>query len=507
MSNRLAAPANVQVTIPDANRSLKVSWNKVEGATNYRIYASKYEITPLWSATYASPEKDALTCELGGLDSDTTYYVWVVSEKDRIPGIFGTPVNGKTRKSVAPATGSGHDKIIAGTTDKKVKTVVYIEVNDDNPLNAGSYILEDGTYLFDHVVLFAANIRNRSCNGEGGCTETGVHVHFNENVRHILLNRDKYIKPLQDKGIKVLLGLLGDHDGIGFGTMNDTQRTTFIADLKKDVEQYNLDGVDFDDEWGSKEDWDNWSNNYTIISPNSIWTYPTTTWGWPTSVTVLRNKNMGVQAGNGIISTATSTAGYPNADDMTTMWKTSGESYYKTILAARQALGTGKIISLYEYNTGRYIVVGGTTNGTATKTGLEGAIDFALQPWYNQYIANSANGLSNSIYSPFGMDLSGEAYAAQNGAPNPPIVVGNNAQASSTIYDYATRFKKAATDGNPYQILYFYGFEQASELLKHAATDSAANVKKEEYISMMTSIVFGQECMITKEGGNYSKDW
>ncbi|MDR3116028.1 MAG: fibronectin type III domain-containing protein [Treponema sp.] len=502
-SATLQAPSNVQVATPEnTTRQLTVSWNPVTGAEGYRIYVSKYDYSPQAGAAYTPVSGgDTKTYTLNGLDSNTTYYIWVVAEKKGAAGAAGTPVSGKT--GTAPATGKSGDKIIPGT-GAKVKTIVYIEVNDDNPLNAGSYILEDGTYLFDHVTLFAANIRNRNCAKETsekhGCKENGPHVHLNENVRHILQNRNKYLKPLQDKGIKVLLGLLGDHDGIGFGSMSDKERETFIADLKQDVELYGLDGVDFDDEWASKEDWNNWTNSYTTISPNSIWTYPTSTWGYPIRVTVFRNPGMGITAGNGTFDA-------PSAAEMNRMWKESGETYYKTIQAARNALGPDKIVTLYEYNTGRYITAGGAANTTATKEKLQSVINFVLQPWYNQYIPDSANGLPNAIYSPFGMDLSGEGYS-QGNVPYPPIVVDGSEKADKTIYDFATRFKKAATDdNNPYNVLYFYGLEPARELLKRASTDSAARITKEEYISMMTGIIFGQKCILTTEGGNYPKDW
>jgi hypothetical protein len=166
-------------------------------------------------------------------------------------------------------------------------------------------------------------------------------------------------------------------------------------------------------------------------------------------------------------------------------------------------ISDNQIITLYEYNTGRYVTQGGNANGTATKDGLEAAVDFALQPWYNEYRAASANGLSNNIYSPFGMDLGGHAYAAQNGAPNPPIVDNGNDHAADTIYDYATRYKNAAT----YGVLYFYALEPAKNLLKRDSNDARATVTKEEYISMMSKIVFGKECFLTSDGGNYTKDW
>lgn len=39
-----------------------------------------------------------------------------------------------------------------------IKNIVYIEVNDINPLNAGSYIMDDAPF-FDYVILFAAKTR------------------------------------------------------------------------------------------------------------------------------------------------------------------------------------------------------------------------------------------------------------------------------------------------------------------------------------------------------------
>ncbi|MDR1232612.1 MAG: hypothetical protein LBK61_14570 [Spirochaetaceae bacterium] len=510
----LPAVAGVTVNAP-ANEfgTLQASWSAVPDAEKYRIYASQYSYTPDVFANYTEVDGNALTGKVTGLKTATSYNVWVVAVKGGVAGAFGTSASGTTIS--APSTGHQGTKVIVGT-DKQVKTAVYIEVNDDNPLNAGSYILEDGTYLFDYVILFAANIRNRTpC--DDGCSKTGVHVHLNPNVQAILSDKAKYIKPLQDKGMKVLLGLLGDHDGISFSSLNDTDRKTFIDDLKQTVELYNLDGVDFDDEWGSKEDWDGWGNGlptgnpaktYNTVSPNSIWTYPETIWGYPTKVTVYRNPGTGFGTGIEGIKTGNGTLTAPADNLMEAMWKASGEAYYKTIIAARTALPKPKIVSLYEFNTGRYITAGGTANVTATKENLQNAIDFALQPWYDQYRANSANGLSRTIYSPFGMDLSGEAYTSQNGAPNPPIVVNGNEKGDGTIYRYATDFMEAASkDEGPYGMLYFYALEPARDRLKYVSTDSSASVTKEDYMSRMTTIVFGKRVVLTAEGGNYSKDW
>jgi hypothetical protein len=182
--------------------------------------------------------------------------------------------------------------------------------------------------------------------------------------------------------------------------------------------------------------------------------------------------------------------------------------YHPLITETRAALGNDKTISLYEYNSGRYMTPGGQANGGLQVGPLNSAISFAMQPWYSQYIEDSANGFDRSKYSPFGMDLGGNAYY-QGGPPLPPIVANDDEQATNTIHDFSTRFKKAATEGKPYGMLYFFNLKPASELLKYNSDEADPSVTKHAYISRMTTIVFGQECVLTTEGeaGDYRKDW
>lgn len=500
----LAVPGNITVFAPaGTSRELLIEWDSVPGATAYRLYFSKYNETPSLTAAYTKIENDgsakySVTRE--ALSPNTNYYVWVVAEKNGVAGEKGSAVTGKT--GAAPAEGiKGQVKKIAGSNNV-VKTLMYIEVNDENPLNAGSYILEDGSYLFDYVVIFASNIRNRNCALESephGCTRNGPHLHHNQNNRHILTNASKYIRPLQDKGIKVLLGILPDHDGITLGTMNDADRTAFINTVKADVEAYGLDGVDLDDEWGSKEDWENWPNQ-TTPSPNSIWPYPTANFGWPWSVTIYRDPSKPIGAGNG-----STDAGVSTPEQRTQMWNQLGVGTYKSIQALRTALGPDKIISLYEYNTGRYITVNGVNpeDSSVTAAGLGQLIDFSLQPWYNTYIDDSPNALPRSKYGPLAIDVSGSAYSIQNGAPNPPM----NTTGTNSITDFSNRYKTASDQGSPYGYICLYGLNPSSSLLKESSNDATATVTKEDYLSIMTEIVFGQKTILTAEGGDYRKDW
>lgn len=121
--------------------------------------------------------------------------------------------------------------------------VSYFEVNDMNPLNARNYFLADsGKPFFDIVNIFAANINYDAASGR-------AYVHFNDNVAHLLANRDKYIAPLQAMGIRVCLTILGNHDRVGLANLSAEGAREFARELRVVVDTYGLDGVDFDDEW------------------------------------------------------------------------------------------------------------------------------------------------------------------------------------------------------------------------------------------------------------------
>ena len=133
------------------------------------------------------------------------------------------------------------------TADKAsgIKIISCMEVNDTNPLNNLCFTLkESGKPLIDILILFSANINYNN--------ETGkVYVYNNPNVQHLLDNREKYLKPLQDRGIKVVLGLLGNHDRSGIANLADETARVFAQELKVVCDSYHLDGIFVDDEYSS----------------------------------------------------------------------------------------------------------------------------------------------------------------------------------------------------------------------------------------------------------------
>ncbi|MEH3090316.1 MAG: glycosyl hydrolase family 18 protein [Microbacterium arborescens] len=122
-------------------------------------------------------------------------------------------------------------------------TVAYVEVNSNELRTVGDYELADGSNAFDIAIIFAANI-----NHDG----SGATLHLNDQVTATLEAADTQIRPLQDKGIKVTLSLLGNHQAAGFANFPSQSAAAAFADqVAAVVTQYGLDGVDIDDEWVS----------------------------------------------------------------------------------------------------------------------------------------------------------------------------------------------------------------------------------------------------------------
>ncbi|WP_328306633.1 endo-beta-N-acetylglucosaminidase family protein [Streptomyces sp. NBC_00442] len=123
-------------------------------------------------------------------------------------------------------------------------SVAYVEVNSESMLNVGKYTLANGGgNVFDVAVIFAANINYDT-------TKKSAYLYFNDNVRRVLDNAQTQIRPLQAKGIKVMLSVLGNHQGAGFANFpSQAAATGFAKQLSDAVAKYGLDGIDFDDEY------------------------------------------------------------------------------------------------------------------------------------------------------------------------------------------------------------------------------------------------------------------
>lgn len=139
------------------------------------------------------------------------------------------------------ATGVGTSTAHAATKSGP-RTTCYVEVNNHSIANVGKYVLEsNGDPVFDIGLIFAANINYDGKN---------AYLYNNPQVQATLDNVDTLVRPLQAKGIKVSLSILGNHQGAGFANFADRgAASAFAAQLASTVYKYGLDGIDFDDEW------------------------------------------------------------------------------------------------------------------------------------------------------------------------------------------------------------------------------------------------------------------
>src|SRR5579859_7390081 len=144
-------------------------------------------------------------------------------------------------EAITPAAAATRAKTAAAAKSGPI-TTAYVEVNNDSIASVGKYALaSNGANVFDIAIIFAANI-----DYDG----TSAQLYFNPQVQAVLDNAATQIAPLQAKGIKVLLSILGNHQGAGFANFPDQQSAAaFAGQLANAVNTYGLDGIDFDDEY------------------------------------------------------------------------------------------------------------------------------------------------------------------------------------------------------------------------------------------------------------------
>lgn len=129
-----------------------------------------------------------------------------------------------------------------------VRNFVFFEVGEANPLNALEFLREDNKLFFDYVVLFAANIRYNPVTAK-------VEIWKNPSVQFLLDNNEEYIQPLRKRGIKVLLGILGNNGDVsGVCQLSELGARQLAKEMAAICYSYNLDGVNFDDEYSGEPD-------------------------------------------------------------------------------------------------------------------------------------------------------------------------------------------------------------------------------------------------------------
>ena len=226
------------------------------------IHGDTYSAIPEEAVTFAATE---LTIAAGATESET-----VELTVDGAALGFGegylVPLLAKVKSGAAAFAMDAKrvNYVIMKANPRVTKQVVYLEVNDCNPLNILEYNLADGTPFFDAVILFAANINYDAVNDV-------VYLHNNPNVQALLDESETYIQPLRKKGIKVYLGLLGNHDAAGLAQLSAMGAKEWSKEVAEAVRTYKLDGVNLDDEYSGYPDLTNpWFDSHSAYAASRL---------------------------------------------------------------------------------------------------------------------------------------------------------------------------------------------------------------------------------------------
>ena len=131
--------------------------------------------------------------------------------------------------------------------NKDKQVIVFFEVNNTNPLNALQFETEEGDLLIDYLVLFAYNINYDAEKGR-------VYCFANPQCQYILDHYDEIIKPLRERGMKVIISVLGNHDMAGLAQLSDMGAREFAKEMAALVYGYGFDGINYDDEYSASPD-------------------------------------------------------------------------------------------------------------------------------------------------------------------------------------------------------------------------------------------------------------
>lgn len=125
-----------------------------------------------------------------------------------------------------------------------MKNVVFL--NNPQPqdvLDSGKfYIGNSNITFFSDVFLFGANINGKD--------PDHPKLYYNNEIRAVIKQREKVIKPLQNKGIKVHLSYLGNHQEAGWSCPMKQETIMRLSSIMvRTVNKFKLDGINVNDEY------------------------------------------------------------------------------------------------------------------------------------------------------------------------------------------------------------------------------------------------------------------
>lgn len=131
-----------------------------------------------------------------------------------------------------------------------VLSVFYVNTDEYQPLIVSAWGVErmDNDTEADDFYSIGNIVNLKTCTIDYETTTQRVLFKLTYDLGYVLEHKDKYIRPLTEKGRKVCLCIENGGKGVGFCNMTDMQIADFVSQVKEVVERYQLDGVNLWDE-------------------------------------------------------------------------------------------------------------------------------------------------------------------------------------------------------------------------------------------------------------------
>jgi len=372
---------------------------------------------------------------------------------------------------------------------RPVINTVWCEGYWQDPRCAMGYTItggdNDGKLYFDHFVqLYGGRLYNWDCalgtdaNGEKtDCKKTGLHLHLDGYCKQILEDHYTYIKPIQDAGMKFLMGLVPAGGGVAHGTLYSWPMENIgtgnkwaeiypddpvypfgpeavkrlIDDIKEVFELYQIDGIGFDDEYASR-------SGYT-------------------------GKGLGNPYPDGSVY-GTST------QETNDCWTEGGKNMFRFMRDLHEAI-PGIILEDYEIRYGQHIPKTWTDeNGQVLK--IEDYLSACYPANYGSWVSNPGSGneaghMPRSMFGPMPMDL---GYSSTASNPKGSAVGG---------------FMDDHLAGN-YGVIMYYALYDHDGYGEKGYFGDGRN-KPEEFFSIISKKLFGANSSVVYLGDNYRLPW
>ncbi len=252
-----ACVSNISGTLAYGDASVITQYNAT--------YGTSYKVFPAEKVSFGDPAV-VFAGETVSTDADITITVddSILASENYSGGtgdiVYAIPVTVTTDDSSVTLPGEPHIIFVKNkkgitpiSKDRKYHIFSCQETGTASPLFHLALELEStGEPIFDYVIVFSsALIWNPD--------EKAIQVHPNACQAAINANYEKFVKPLHDRGIKVIMSLLstgenGQGPGTGL-TMSCIEEDTAkeVAKMLADYcNAYHLDGIFFDEEYGQR---------------------------------------------------------------------------------------------------------------------------------------------------------------------------------------------------------------------------------------------------------------